>query len=427
MEFEKLKLTRQFLNAIEELNYSVPTDIQSQAIPTILAGRDLIGIAQTGTGKTAAYLLPLMQVLKYAQGDEPRALILVPTKELAIQVHEAATQFSKFTDLRTLLLIGGMGPREQIKQLESGCDLIVSTPGRFLELYAKGSLVVKKIKHLVLDECDRLMDMGFWPQLRRMQETMPQKKQLLLFSATFPQAVKNIADNFMLFPEIVEVTPQATPAVTVDHCLYEVPNFRTKLELLVHILHHPDATRVMVFVKTRERASQVNAYLQRLELGRILLLNANKSQSARTAALDSFRAGDAKILVTTDISARGIDVDDVSHVINLSVPSHHEDYVHRIGRTGRAGKSGVAITMADVSELDQLNRIEELIRMKVRRESIPTDVFIHPTSREERQEQLRELDRQRRRMDPTFKGAFHEKKFKKERNSKILSKQKSRK
>ena len=413
MEFEKLKLTRQFLNAIADLNYSIPTDIQQKAIPTILAGRDLIGIAQTGTGKTAAYLLPLMQLLKFAQGVESRALILVPTKELAIQVHEAAMHLSKYTDLRTLLLIGGMGPREQIKQLASGCDLIVSTPGRFLELYAKGDLAVKKIKHLVLDECDRLMDMGFWPQLRRMQETMPQKKQLLLFSATFPQTVRNIADNFMLFPEIIEITPQATPAVTVDHCLYEVPNFRSKLELLVHLLQHPEASRVMVFVKTRERASQVNAYLQRLEFGKILLLNANKSQSARTEALESFRAGDAKILVTTDISARGIDVEDVSHVINLSVPSHHEDYVHRIGRTGRAGKSGVAITMADVSEMDQLNRIEDLIRMKVRRESIPNDVTIHPTSREERQEQLRELDRQRRRNDPTFKGAFHEKKFKK--------------
>ncbi|MFM7106195.1 MAG: DEAD/DEAH box helicase [Flavobacteriales bacterium] len=395
------------------MNYSVPTEIQKQAIPTILSGRDLIGIAQTGTGKTAAYLLPLLQCLKYAQGTDSRALILVPTKELAIQVHEAAIQFSKYTDLRTLLLIGGMGPREQIKHLEAGCDMIVSTPGRFLELYGKGNLVVKKIKHLVLDECDRLMDMGFWPQLRRMQETMPQKKQLLLFSATFPQTVRNIADNFMLFPEIIEITPQATPAVTVDHCLYEVPNFRTKLELLVYHLQHPDASRVMVFVKTREKASQVNAYLQRLELGKILLLNANKSQSARTAALESFRAGEAKILVTTDISARGIDVEDVSHVINLSVPSHHEDYVHRIGRTGRAGKSGIAITMADISEIDQLNRIEELIRMKVRRENIPSNVVIHPTSREERQEQLRELDRQRRRNDPTFKGAFHEKKFKK--------------
>jgi ATP-dependent RNA helicase RhlE len=234
----------------------------------------------------------------------------------------------------------------------------------------------------------------------------------LLFSATFPQAVRNIADNFMLFPEIIEVTQQATPAVTVDHCVYEVPNFRTKLELLLYLLKHPAASRVMVFVKTREKASQVNAYLQRLDLGKILLINANKSQSSRTAALESFRAGDAKILVTTDISARGIDVEDVSHVINLNVPSHHEDYVHRIGRTGRAGKTGVAITMADISEMDQLSRIEDLIRMKVRREGMPDGVVIHPTSREESQEQLRELDRQRRRKDPTFKGAFHEKKFK---------------
>jgi ATP-dependent RNA helicase RhlE len=412
MGFDQLKLTRQFLNAVEDLNYMAPTAIQLEAIPTILSGRDLIGIAQTGTGKTAAYLLPILQQLKFAQGNDSRALILVPTKELAIQVHDAALQLSRYTDLRTLLLIGGMGPREQIKKIEDGCDIIVSTPGRFLELYAKGVLIVKRIKHLVLDECDRLMDMGFWPQLRRMQETMPQKKQLLLFSATFPPTVKNIADNFMLFPEIIEITPQATPAITVDHSLYELPNFRTKLELLLHTLKDPTTTKVMVFVKTREKASQVFAYLQRTEIGKILLLNANKSQSARTAALESFRTGEARLLVTTDISARGIDVDNISHVINLNVPSHHEDYVHRIGRTGRAGKSGIAITMADVSEMDQLKRIEELIRMTIKRAPLPPDLIVHPTSREERQEQLRELDRQRRRKDPTFKGAFHEKKFK---------------
>ncbi|MFM7106703.1 MAG: DEAD/DEAH box helicase, partial [Flavobacteriales bacterium] len=267
MGFDQLKLTRQFLNAVEDLNYKAPTAIQLEAIPTILSGRDLIGIAQTGTGKTAAYLLPILQQLKFAQGNDSRALILVPTKELAIQVHDAALQLSRYTDLRTLLLIGGMGPREQIKKIEDGCDIIVSTPGRFLELYAKGVLIVKRIKHLVLDECDRLMDMGFWPQLRRMQETMPQKKQLLLFSATFPPAVKNIADNFMLFPEIIEITPQATPAITVDHSLHELPNFRTKLELLLHTLKDPATTKVMVFVKTREKASQVFAYLQRTEIG----------------------------------------------------------------------------------------------------------------------------------------------------------------
>lgn len=418
MGFDRLKLTRQFLNAVEDLNYTEPTEIQKEAIPSIMSGRDLIGIAQTGTGKTAAYLLPLLQQLKFAQGNDSRALVIVPTKELAIQVHEAAVKLAQYTDLRPLLLIGGMGPREQIKKIENGCDIIVSTPGRFLELYTKGVLTVKKIKHLVLDECDRLMDMGFWPQLRRMQETMPQKKQLLLFSATFPPAVKNIADNFMLFPEIIEITPQATPAITVDHSLYEVPNFRTKLELLLHILKDPASVRVMVFVKTREKASQVFAYLQRTEVGKVMLLNANKSQSARTTALDIFRTGEARILVTTDISARGIDVEDISHVVNLSVPSHHEDYVHRIGRTGRAGKSGIALTMADVSEMDQLQRIEELIRMSIKRVQLPTDITVHPTSREERQEQLREIDRQRRRNDPTFKGAFHEKKFKPQKKDK---------
>ncbi|MFM9006700.1 MAG: DEAD/DEAH box helicase, partial [Flavobacteriales bacterium] len=214
--FEELNLTRQFLNAIEEAGYTAPTEIQLKAIPRIFAGQDVIGIAQTGTGKTAAYLLPLLQTLKYAQGTDARCLILVPTKELVVQVERSLSQLATHTDLRWVALFGGVGPKAQIEKLESGVDCIIATPGRFLELYAKGTIGVKKIKHVVLDECDRMMDMGFWPQLRDVQEKIPQKKQQLLFSATFPEKVERLADNFLLFPTRMEVTPQATPASTVE-------------------------------------------------------------------------------------------------------------------------------------------------------------------------------------------------------------------
>jgi ATP-dependent RNA helicase RhlE len=221
MTFPELKITRQFLDAIEASGYTIPTEIQEKAIPRILAGQDVIGIAQTGTGKTAAYVLPLLQILKYAQGTEARCLILVPTKELVVQVEKSVEQLASNTDLRWVALYGGIGPKAQADKLKSGVDIIIATPGRFLELYSRGDLPVKKIKHIVLDESDRMMDMGFWPQLREVQEKLPQKKQQLLFSATFPEKVEKLADNFLLFPTRIEVTPQATPASTVSQFIYE--------------------------------------------------------------------------------------------------------------------------------------------------------------------------------------------------------------
>ena len=254
--FESFKLTRQYLNAIEELGYSMPTEIQQKAIPVIMAGQDVIGIAQTGTGKTAAYLLPLMQTLKYAQGGDPRCLILAPTKELVIQIEKNIQELAKFTDLRWVCLYGGIGPKTQIEQLEKGVDLIVGTPGRFLELYSKGVFIAKKIKHVVLDECDRMMDMGFWPQLRDIQEKLPQKKQQLLFSATFPDKVQRIADNFLLWPTRIEVTPQATPASTVGQVIYPTPNKKTKANLIKHLLRtDPTMTKVIIFTATKGDAN----------------------------------------------------------------------------------------------------------------------------------------------------------------------------
>jgi ATP-dependent RNA helicase RhlE len=425
MTFEELKLTRQFLDAVNELGYESPSEIQEKVIPRVLGGQDVIGIAQTGTGKTAAYVLPLLQLLKYPQGDEPRALILVPTKELVVQVEEQIQSLCKYTELRYVALYGGVGPKTQIETIKKGVDIIVATPGRFLEIYAKRVIIPKKIKHVVLDECDRMMDMGFWPQLREIQEKLPQKKQQLLFSATFPERVERIADNFLLFPSRVEVTPQATPATTVEQRVYMVPNFKTKLNLLMHLLEGDEMKRVMVFVRTKADATSMGKFMERSNVGEIRFLHSNIGQNSRMNAIKDFKDGNVRILVSTDVTARGIDVFEVSHVVNFQVPGHYEDYVHRIGRTGRAFKTGVAISFVDMSEEYHLTNIQKIIRQTIPVFEIPEVVHIEKTEPEEKQEQAREIDRQKRLDDPEFKGAFHEKKslqakmkFKQERDKK---------
>ena len=425
MTFEELKLTRQFLDAVNELGYESPSEIQEKVIPRVLGGQDVIGIAQTGTGKTAAYVLPLLQLLKYPQGDEPRALILVPTKELVVQVEEQIQSLCKYTELRYVALYGGVGPKTQIDIIKKGVDIIVATPGRFLEIYAKRVIIPKKIKHVVLDECDRMMDMGFWPQLREIQEKLPQKKQQLLFSATFPERVERIADNFLLFPSRVEVTPQATPATTVEQRVYMVPNFKTKLNLLMHLLEGDEMKRVMVFVRTKADATSMGKFMERSNVGEIRFLHSNIGQNSRMNAIKDFKDGNVRILVSTDVTARGIDVFEVSHVVNFQVPGHYEDYVHRIGRTGRAFKTGVAISFVDQSEEYHLTNIQKIIRQTIPVFEIPEVVHIEKTEPEEKQEQAREIDRQKRLDDPDFKGAFHEKKtlqakmkFKQERDKK---------
>lgn len=412
MTFSDLKITRQFIDPLNEKGIVTPTEIQQKAIPVITGGTDVVGIAQTGTGKTLAYLLPIVLKVKYAQGIDPRALILVPTKELVLQIEKEIAMLVAQTDLRWVALYGGIGPKTQIEKITAGVDLIVATPGRFLEIYAKRVLSTKQIKTIVLDECDRMMDMGFWPQLRDIQEKMPQKKQQLLFSATFPEKVQRIADNFLLFPHIIEVTPQATPAATVKQVLFKVPNNATKMEALVWMFkNREEMNRVMVFCKTKDMVTQLAAQLEKSGIQEVRVIHSNKGQNARINALDDFKDGKVRVLVTTDVSARGIDVFEVSHVVNFNVPQHHEDYVHRIGRTGRAFKTGEAITLMDVSEVYHVRKIEQLMKQFIPTAELDPTVFIHTTPKDEVQDQNREIDRQKRLENPDFKGAFHEKKM----------------
>jgi ATP-dependent RNA helicase RhlE len=367
---------------------------------------------QTGTGKTAAYLLPVLMNIKYAQENGPRAVILAPTKELTVQIADHARMLSKFTDLRVLSIYGGVGPKTQIEALESGVDILVATPGRFMEIYLKGKLPTKLIGVLVLDEADRMMDMGFMPQLRKIFEVIPHKRQNLLFSATFLPKVERLAAEFLEFPVRVEVTPQSTAAKQVSQELYHVPNLKTKINFLDYLLHQNEFDRVMIFARTKENADNIFKYIDRKNLGPVRVVHSNKGQNSRINAVYEFKEGKLRVLVSTDVTARGIDVIQVSHVINFDVPIVYEDYIHRIGRTGRAFQSGKAITFATHSELYHIRKIEELIRERIPFKNLPGEVEVTETPKEEAIEMAREIDRQKRREDTGFKGAFHEKKFK---------------
>ncbi|MDN3668747.1 DEAD/DEAH box helicase [Echinicola jeungdonensis] len=408
--FEKFKLNKQLLEAVSEAGYEKPTPIQEKAIPLILAGNDVLGIAQTGTGKTAAYVLPLLMKAKYAQGNHPRALILAPTRELVMQIEEAIIFLGKNTDLRYVCLYGGVGPKTQIEKLQEGVDIVVATPGRFMDLYKKGEIFVRNIKTMVMDEADKMMDMGFMPQIRAILEVIPVKRQNLLFSATFSGRVEKISEEFLEFPEKVEVALQATTAETISQRKYFIPNIKTKINLLCHLLNDEKVKRVIVFTKSRRNAESVYNYLERKGMGDIRVIHANKGQNTRINSVEDFKSGLVRILVATDVAARGLDISMVSHVINFDVPLIYEDYVHRIGRTGRAENEGEAITFINPAEGYHFERIEEIIRMKVPEEEIPQEVEITPTPFAEKQGYEREIDNQKRKADPDFKGAFHEKK-----------------
>ena len=408
--FDDFKLNKQLLNAIKELGFSDPTPIQTKAIPLAIAGHDVIGIAQTGTGKTAAYLLPLLMKIKYAQGDHPRALILAPTRELILQIEENIKGLSVYTDLRFVSLYGGIGPKTQIETVRKGIDIIIATPGRLLDIYLKGELVTKMIKTLIIDEADKMMDMGFMPQLKRILEIIPVKRQNLLFSATMSPFVKRLSEEFLEFPEIVEVAPENPTIDTIDQVLYEVPNLKTKINFLEYLLQDEVYARVIVFVKTKGTADNISKYLERKKLGSVRVIHSNKGQNSRINAMNEFKEGDLRILVSTDISARGIDVSMVSHVVNFDVPIIYEDYVHRIGRTGRANNVGMALTFANKAEMLHIEKIEKLIKQAIPLKKMPNEVFVEKTPVEERQEMDLDIDVFKRKENPDFKGAFHEKK-----------------
>ncbi|MBB6497956.1 DEAD/DEAH box helicase [Pedobacter cryoconitis] len=410
--FEEFNLNRQILNAVADAGFTVATPIQEKAIAPVLSGQDIFGIAETGTGKTAAYVLPILMKLKYAQGDAARALILAPTRELAMQIAEHVKIFSKYTDLRSVVVFGGIGPKTQIEQIKAGVDIIIATPGRFLDIYLAGHINTQYLKFLVLDEADKMMDMGFIGSIHRILEIVPRKRQNLLFSATMSDLVHKIAGDFLKNPTIIEAGQQATPAQTVTQGLYEVPNFKTKINLLQHLLKNEiDFKRLIIFCKTKTVADNIFSFIERrYGAEEVRVIHANKGQNTRINSINSFKEGNIRVLVATDVASRGIDVAEVSHVINFDVPIIIEDYVHRIGRTGRAYAKGDALTFCTEAEKYYIKKIEKLMRQSIPVMELPSEVFVEETPYEERQYIAREIDNQKRKDDPDFKGAFHEKK-----------------
>lgn len=408
--FKNLGITKQFTNVLDEIGYVAPTPIQEKAIPVILNGQHIIGIAPTGTGKTAAFALPILNKLKMHLPDYPRCLILLPTRELAHQVHEEMIQFSKFTDLKTVKLIGGSGIKQQRENIEEGVDIIVATPGRFMDLYREGRIFLRKIEILVLDEADKMMDMGFLPQLNQVLEVMPRKRQNLLFSATFHKNVEKLSEEFLEFPIKIEIGLHFKAAETIDQFVYKVPNYATKCALLLHLIEKDNISKPLIFVRTKETANNLFKFLNRKYKDKFQVIHANKGTNTRLNAYDAFKTGQIDGLVATDVAARGIDINDVSHVINFDFPVLYSDYIHRVGRTGRAEKDGIAISFISPVEEYHLGKLEEMIDHKINELTLPNEVEVIETNPEELKAQNREIDRLRKKEDPEYQGAFHERK-----------------
>lgn len=375
MSFEDLGLIAPLLKAVHEAGYSSPTPIQAQAIPAVLAGGDLLAGAQTGTGKTAGFTLPLLHKLmtsatapKEGERRAIRALILTPTRELAAQVEESVRVYSKYLPIRSAVMFGGVGMTPQIDALRRGLDVLVATPGRLLDHHQQGTLDLSRVEYFVLDEADRMLDMGFIHDIRRVLAILPTKKQSLLFSATFSDEIKALAERLLNKPKVIEVARRNATADTIAQKVYPVDRDR-KRELLTHLIKSNDWHQVLVFTRMKHGANRLVEYLLKQDVT-AMAIHGNKSQSARTRALAEFKSGELQVLVATDIAARGIDIDQLPHVVNFELPNVPEDYVHRIGRTGRAGAEGEAVSLVCVDEEGFLNDIEKLIKRRIPRELV---------------------------------------------------------
>lgn len=367
MQFQDLKLIAPILKALEAVGYTTPTPIQEQAIPIIFRKNDLLGCAQTGTGKTAAFAIPILQMLSYSKVKTAkkniRALVLTPTRELAIQIEENFNQYSKDLPLKSLVVFGGVGQQPQRDALKRGIDILIATPGRLLDLYGQGYIDLKHLEFFVLDEADRMLDMGFIHDVKKLIKIIPEKRQTLFFSATMPPEIQKLANHILVDPIKVEVTPESTTAEKIQQEVYYVKK-NDKKDLLIHVLKEKNINHVLVFSKTKHGADRIVKDLAKKNI-QSAAIHGNKSQSARQNALKNFKDRTLRVLVATDIAARGIDIDELAFVINYDLPNIPESYVHRIGRTGRAGKDGQAISFCDEEEYAFLLDIQKSIRMEI--------------------------------------------------------------
>jgi ATP-dependent RNA helicase RhlE len=367
MSFEQLGLIAPLLKALQKEGYTVPTPIQEQAIPPALQGKDILGLAQTGTGKTAAFALPILQLLNKEQSKgykHTRALIVTPTRELAVQISESFEVYGRFTNVTQEVIFGGVSQHAQTIALRNGVDVLIATPGRLLDLMNQGYVHLDYLEFFVLDEADRMLDMGFIHDVRKVIKALPKEKQTMLFSATMPPQIAQLVASLQRSPVRVEVAPTSTTAERIEQFVYFTPK-KNKQSLLVHLLKEQNIKRTLVFTRTKHGADRIAKDLKKASI-RADAIHGNKSQTARQNALTNFKTGKLKVLVATDIAARGIDVDSLEHVINFDLPDVAETYVHRIGRTGRAGANGIAISFCDgKDEMGNLKSINKLIGLKI--------------------------------------------------------------
>ena len=366
VDFESLNLCQPLLKALDEIGYVTPTPIQEQAIPLLIEGNDMLGCAQTGTGKTAAFSLPILDAMAedpWSGKPQIRVLMLCPTRELASQIRDNIEEYARHLDIRSMVMFGGVSQRPQVKLLRQGVDILIATPGRLLDLIGQGHVNLSYVQFLVLDEADRMLDMGFIRDIRKILALIPEDRQSLLFSATMPSSIVELSRDMLYEPVRVEVSPESSTVEAIEQSLMFVMK-KDKRDLLTHLIRDENPEKVLVFSRTKHGCNRIVKQLAQDEI-EALAIHGNKSQGAREKALGRFREGSLQVLVATDVASRGIDVSDISHVINLDLPNESEVYVHRIGRTGRAGQGGIAIAFCDENEGEYLRGIEKTIRQEI--------------------------------------------------------------
>lgn len=417
MSFRDLNLNTPLYNAIDDLGFTQPTPIQAEAFNVVASGKDMVGIAQTGTGKTFAYMLPILKNLKFSKQDNPRVLILVPTRELVVQVVDEIEKLAKYINTRVLGVYGGTNINTQKQAVAQGQDIIVATPGRLYDLAVSRVLQLKSLERLVIDEVDVMLDLGFRHQLINIFDILPERRQNIMFSATMTDDVDELITDFFTAPKKVSIAISGTPLENISQTKYSVPNYYTKLNLLVHLFQDAETyNKVLVFVSNKRMVDRLFEALDEFFNEELCVIHSNKTQNYRLRSIEQFRAGVNRILVATDVMARGLDIDNVSHVINFDTPDYPENYMHRIGRTGRAEREGQAIVFSTIKEQVGLEKIETLMQMEIPELQIPEDVVISTELIEEERTVIKERNNPTKRKDIDAPGpAFHEKS---EKNSK---------
>lgn len=423
MTFADLNLTAPLLKALDEMGLTVPTTIQERAFPVIMSGRDVCGIAQTGTGKTFAYLLPCLRLLQFAKDRFPQMLVLVPTRELVVQVVEAARKLSAHRSLVVAGVYGGVNMKPQAEAIMNGVDILVATPGRLYDLVLNGALKTKSIKKLVIDEVDEMLNLGFRTQLRNIMEVLPERRQNLMFSATITEEVEQLMDTYFNQPERIEAAPTGTPLANIEQSAYEVPNFYTKVNLLNLLLsENEQLSKVLVFTATKKLADQLYEAMTKSYPEQVGVIHSNKEQNYRFNTVRSFKEGTYRFIIATDIVARGIDIAEVSHVINFDLPEVPENYIHRIGRTGRADRKGIAISFITDKEKPYRERIEQLMQYAIPEAPLPAHLTISTELTEDEQPKVFHKEIQLKVPKKEEGGAaFHEKSAKNQKTNRKVS------